>query len=135
MTRDDYNKALLLILVLREARGTGLDSIRAVAHVVRNRVQAGWGTWNQVMTAHNQFSSMVIRGDPNTVWYPADTDIDNLCSTIENVYDGKDIDLTHGALYYWNPQIATSGWFKDNIADNPDQHPQTGQFGPQVFYR
>lgn len=132
MTRDDFNKSLLLLLVYREARGEGPDGMRAVAHVVRNRVSKGWGDWIGVMTKPNQFSSLSVLGDGQTIVWPAATNVDSLTDMVESVYSGSDEDPTNGALYYANEVTATSGWYKTNIIDS-GQHPVTLHLGHHTF--
>lgn len=139
MTTPDYIKAILATLMWREDSGDGLQGMVAVGCVVRNRVLAGWngGDWLAVMTAHNQFSSMVIVGDPNTVRYPdpRDAKFQSLLWDVEKIYDGSVEDITGGALYYANLNIANSPWFFENIVQKPDAHPRTGTVGQQTFFK
>ncbi len=131
MTWDDYFKGLLALTLWREARGEGGNDLLAkrqalegVAWVVRNRVKAGWGGWGSVLTRKFQFSSLTAPGDSQLIRWPAIPDASFvLCMEIANhVYDcptrpWRDIGLdpTGGALYYYNPQTATSSWFTENV--------------------
>lgn len=135
MTRDDLNKSLLLILAWREARGDGLLAMRAVMHVVKNRVTAQWGSWDSMIEKHNQFSSISVLGDTQTIVWPKDSDGDGLFDLVEAVYNGTDSDNTNGALFYAREDedlIKTSPWYVHNIISNP-KHPIVAKIGTQTF--
>lgn len=59
-----WYKSMLALVLWREARGevktAGIDALRAVAHVIKNRVEATHlpDTWDDVITARWQFSSI-----------------------------------------------------------------------------
>jgi spore germination cell wall hydrolase CwlJ-like protein len=138
--QDDVNSAILC--VWKEARGDGSDAMRAVAHVIFNRVGApGFaGTLHGVIYGKNQFSSMSISTDPEfnlaaphagDVQYPSYV---NAASIVNAIVAGTDNDPTSGALYYANLKDSTSGWFFRNIANDPDNHPLRATIGQQTFY-
>jgi spore germination cell wall hydrolase CwlJ-like protein len=137
VTSDDFSKAMLALVLWREARNQSREGIRAVGHVIRNRVNAGWGDWIQVITAKNQFTSISHPGDPQLTLYPRSGDAAYLTilSLVDGIYDGSDADLTSGALYYWNPQTSDpQGWFASHIVADPAAHPQVAAIGAHVFY-
>jgi spore germination cell wall hydrolase CwlJ-like protein len=125
------DKSLLLIVCFREARGDGRDAMRAVAHVIANRVKAWKTDWISAITKPNQFSSMTVLGDSQTVVWPTEQDAVNLYVLISNVYDGTDPDNTNGALYYANEANVTSEWYKTYIMS--PTHPISATIGPQTF--
>ncbi len=133
VTKQEYEIFLLQRVGYLEARGEGCDGIRAVMHVVDNRVTAGWGNYTHVITAHNQFSSMSVLGDSQTIVWPIWEDpIFSMCGDLaDKVYGHTDPDLTNGALYYYNPATATSQWFMDNIATRP----KVATIGHHVFFK
>jgi spore germination cell wall hydrolase CwlJ-like protein len=110
--------------------------MQAVACVVRNRAQKWGGSIYSQCVAANQFSSLVIKGDPNTVRWPPTTSAtwQQAQDIAKGVVEGTLKDVTNGALYYWNAKIATSGWFKVNIAGNPESHPLISTIGDHEFY-
>jgi hypothetical protein len=133
MTPSDYEKALLALVMYREARGDGMEAMRAVGHVVANRVAAKWGDWSKVITKHDQFSSMSVLGDSqNIVWINPITQ--PLLDAAEAVYGGNDPDVTLGAMYYANERTEDSEWYKTNIINSPN-HPVTVIIGKQTFRR
>lgn len=129
MTLSDYEKALLAIVIFREARSDGVDGMAAVGSVVANRVKAGWGSWASVITKRNQFSSISVIGDSQTVVYPGDDVM--LFNLAESIYFGDIPDPTKGSLYYANEANVTSQWYKDNIMT--DAHPVLAVIGSQTF--
>ena len=133
MELDAYIKILLAILIWREARSDGVDAMRAVAHVVRNRVNAWHGTWINVITSKNQFSSISIIGDSQTVVWPREIDVSPF-SIANSIFDGTDPDNTGGALYYANEATENSGWYNQHIIDSPE-HPVLVKIGQQTFRR
>jgi len=143
MTYSDFSKAIIALTCLREMRGQGMNAMLAVAFVLRNRAAAGWHRGDAYLNAvaADQFSSMTIKGDPNTVWYPEepnDPEFVQLLQMMDEVFDEANprVDtVTNGAKYYWVPQNSTSSWFKDNIAGNPTEHPQCAVIGQTVFFK
>lgn len=135
MHEFDYNTFLLALTMQREARGEGRDGMRAVGHVVHNRNQAGWGTIYDCITKKNQFSSISVLGDSQTIHFPKPADFLNACYDAKRILDGEDSDLTEGALYYYNPKTATSPWFERTIAADPVNHPITLVLGSHQFFK
>jgi len=136
-TGDEFKGVLLALVAWREARGEGdspgekLDAMRAVMHVIRNRVAAGWGDWDDVITRRNQFAAMSVPGDSQLVVWP-DEDVPLFMAAMglaNTVYYGEDRDPTGGALYYANTKHLNqpwfSEWFRRDIVGNPTKHPQT----------
>jgi len=132
----DYNRVALAVLIWRESRGEGPDGMRATAHVVANRVRAHWGDYSKVIATKNQFSSMTVLGDSQTVLWPVrpNSMFEAAMDIAWKVYDETDIDITHNALYYANLDTITSQWFKEQILDKPDEHPITAKLGNHTFY-
>jgi len=142
-TFADFEKCLVALTCLREMRGEGMNAMLAVAFVLRNRAKAGWHRGSAYLNAValNQFSSMTIKGDPNTVWYPQepnDPDFIQLLQLMDEVFDEHNprVDtVTNGGMYYWVPADSTKGgWFEKNIANNPE-HPRCAVIGKTVFYK
>lgn len=137
-TIADFTKSLLAVLIWREDSSDGLQGMTAVGLVIRNRVRAGWngGDWCAVMEAHNQFSSMVILGDPNTIRWPdtRDPKFQAVLLKADNIYEGGEPDTTDGALYYANLVTMNSPWFLENILQKPEQHRRLGTVGAQTFF-
>lgn len=139
MKWDDYFKTLLALVIWREARGEGQDGMRAVAHVIRNRVVATHlpDRWEDVILGKNQFTSMTYAGDSQLVAWPKEPDekFEFAMRTAQRVYDGEDEDNTGGALFYANLKSATSGWFFTEIVGKPLDHPRTVTIGRHTFFK
>ena len=113
-----------------------------VLFVVRNRAKAGWneGSWTKIIEAHNQFSSISVVGNSQTVLFPDPRDPDFLAimQLVDSVYDDTRPDnLTQGALYYadLNAGVTPGGWFETNIVAHPDIHPRTAQIGTTTYFK
>jgi N-acetylmuramoyl-L-alanine amidase len=109
-----WEKSLLPLVVWREARGEGKEGMAAVLNVIANRVKQGKG-WAEVICSKNQFSSMSVLGDSQTVAWPNHADqrfLDSL-ALVEQLDSLPD--ATGGATFYWNPQTATSQWFAEAV--------------------
>lgn len=115
---DAYLKSLLAVTIWREARGESVEGMRAVAHVIRNRSKAWNQDWDKIISAKNQFTSMSHVEDSQLTMWPDDDSpqFKAIFEIASRVFEGKDVDLTNGAQYYWNPATATSQWFRDEIA-------------------
>lgn len=74
MTYSDYEKALLALVIWREARGESVRAKQAVADSIMNRVvnPKWWGrSLGEVISKKWQYSSMAAPGDPNLIAYPS----------------------------------------------------------------
>ncbi len=130
----DEDLKLVCLVMWREARGEGLEGMRAVSHVIKNRSLAWKQTWEQVIMAPNQFSSMTHPGDSQLNLYP-DYNSDSykaIADLAEQVYTGVDTDNTDGALYYANLATMNSPWFQHHIVD---QMEQVAVIGHHTFFR
>jgi hypothetical protein len=143
MTVEDFEKAQAVLLAWREERSNGSNGMLGVLFVVRNRAKAGWsgGDWLAVIDAHNQFSSISVLGDSQTVMYPdvRDPGFLQILQAVDSVYDDtrKDL-LTNGALYYADmasPGYTKGGWFDRTIAQDPVHHPRVAQIGTTTYFQ
>lgn len=118
MMWDDYRKFVLALTMWREASGEGREGMRAVGHVIWNRHMSEAADVITIIEGKNQFSSMTVAGDGQTVrWpHPPDAMFEVAMSLAELIPTGDD-DITGGSVFYWNPVTATSEWFKDRVAD------------------
>ena len=142
MEYDDADIHSMVLCVWKEARGEGMLGMRAVAHVIKNRVGAiGFpASLHEVIYDKNQFTSMSVPTDPefNLTAPPNDPQFAYSVAICPSVLNGDDVDPTYGAHYYENAATATSGWFARVIA-GPDGygtegHSLTSHIGKQNFY-
>jgi N-acetylmuramoyl-L-alanine amidase len=121
-----------------EARGEQQEGMRAVGHVIHNRVGAAGfpKTLRAVMLQPNAFSSL-LSTDPEYGKEPATNDPQySFClQTVPRILAGVDVDLTCGAHFYLNPQEAKSGWFFRHVVQDTVNHPLTVTIGKQNFYK
>jgi N-acetylmuramoyl-L-alanine amidase len=135
--QDEANSVALC--AWKEARGDGLAAMRAVMHVIANRVsQLGFPkTVHDVVYQKNQFTSMSVTSDPEFNLQPSadDTQFAFCMDLVDLVLKGDNPDITNGACYYDNPKTATSEWFERVIVSDTVNHPLTAVIGRQNFYR
>lgn len=124
---------LFALCLWREARGEGVEGMRAVAWVIWNRSRAWDRTIHDVIMGPNQFTSMTVdRNPPNPE--PDDIQMAEAAVIVKDILSSADtLDPTKGALYYYNPRTADSPWFTKNIVESPN-HPATVTIGNQEFF-
>lgn len=139
---DDDDVKDLALMGWKEARGEGLEGVRAVMHVANNRVgSSGFPhTLYGVIYGKNQFSSMSIQTDPQYHLSPPFGDglWSACCRLSQAILAKQDADITLGARYYANIATATSGWFFTHIS-GPDglgvgEHKLIVKIGKHNFY-
>jgi len=135
MTIDNFIKGQLAAFAWREAHHHGgLDNMRAVAFVIRNRVQAGWngGDWMAVLNHHGTIAAHI-----NEAPYP---DLRNpyfrlLLQAIDDIYHNNANDeLTLGAFFYAELGKIDSQWFIQNIVRDSEHHGRIAVVGPVTFF-
>lgn len=143
MVWTDWFKAVLALVVWREAQGEGEDGMRAVAHVIRNRVEATHieDSWDDVIEQKWQFSSLTAPGDAMLVRWPrhdSPTDqatFQTAMEIAERVYNGSDFDLTNGAHFYANLAVISTTSSFWAVANDTVNHPQTAKIGHHTFFK
>jgi hypothetical protein len=142
MDSATYEKALAALLCWREENGNGVNGMLGVLFCLRNRAKAGWemGQWSKLITTHNQFSSMTVKGDAELVQFPDlhDQNFVKVLQMVDGIYDGTTEDtLTNGGLYYYDPGpgVTPGGWFDRVILGNPEEHPRCATIGHTQFFK
>jgi spore germination cell wall hydrolase CwlJ-like protein len=113
MNWGNYYICLIALTAWREARGEGVDGMRAVLHVIRNRVMSQrFGDWAMVCTKKFQFSSMSAPNDPELILWPetGDAQFEQAYQLAVAVFAGTDADNTNGATFYFADSIPAPSW-------------------------
>lgn len=144
MTGQDFIKSIATLLAWREERSNGINGQLGVLFVLRNRQKAGWseGDLGKIMEGHNQFSSMSVVGDSQTVAYPdiRDPNFQKLLQFVDAIFNDENPmadSLTSGALYYADLTHAgfqKGGWFDRTILGNPQRFPRVAQIGTTTYF-
>jgi hypothetical protein len=160
MTLNDAQRAALALFAARAAgQDASLEQMKAIALCVRNRVKAGWhdGQWLTVIehsyeTAGNLPLARVILDPNNRALQRLIADIDDIyyglaaySTTAQNkattptaqrfAPDAGDLETAIGKCCYWAwVNRAFTPWFKENILDHPDRHPNRAQMGLMSFF-
>jgi hypothetical protein len=136
MTPGDYVVSNLANLMYSEPEDDALLGYQACGFVVRNRVLAGWegGDWLSVIQKHDTYSAnppagdRVLRlGNPHY-----NMEFRRVLSMAEAIYNGRERDITEGALWYGRLNNA-SPWFKENVIQRFG--PAVATIGKQSFWR
>jgi len=136
-----WDLCILALMMWREYRSGGKERMRACGHVANNRAIAQDKQMHVIITQDAQFTSInppKKTYDPQLDVWPQLPDVrfDEALDLADSILSDVDVDPTKGALYYWNPKIATKGgWFDRNIASNPAEYEMCHKSGLHVFYR
>lgn len=134
MTIETYTRAQMARFAIEEgARHGGVNNMLAIAHVLRNRVFAGWGDWLEVVTrAGEKRANLYVPDMPDM----RTNNIRVLLNRIDEIYTRGDLnDLTGGALFYVEPDKPLAEWFKAEVLDRPEDHPRCAHVGPVWFFK
>jgi hypothetical protein len=160
LTLNDVQRAALALFAARAAGSdASLEQMKAIAYCVRNRVKAGWhdGQWLTVIernyeTAGNLPLARVILDPNNRILQRLIADIDDIYyglvaytaagqnkMTVPTAQrfaaEGGDLEDAIGKSCYWCwLNRAFTPWFKENILDHPESHPNRTQMGLMAFF-
>ena len=139
MTYENYVKAKLVDLVIADAFVSGgVESMLAVAQVMKNRVDAGWegGDWLRVIE-----SAPDKRGteQPHIHINAREGNFRELLRRIDDVYYGvaEDDNVNNDSgksLYYAELHNINREWFQERILDDLDTHPRLATVGQLTFF-
>lgn len=134
---DYIDETLMALTIWREAKGEGYNGMLAVGCVIKNNAIAKKISIYEECTALNQYSSITVHSDPETISWPKiyDPSWKDAKYIAADILTGDVPDITKGAHFYENPKVASSGWFKNNIVNDPIKHPKTITLGNHVFYK
>lgn len=130
MTWDAWYTCLWALTAWREARGEDSEGMRAVLHVILNRLNLRrWGDADHLIESKWQFSSMTAPGDPMLVQWPDSPDpvFAKALELANLIYTGKDVDPTGGATHYFNPRVVLPTWAASMK--------KTATIGHHIFYK
>jgi hypothetical protein len=145
MTLNDLQRAALVLFAARKAGPKGsLDQMRAICHVLKNRMQAGWADNYLALIANadtgdgndlsgegqldlNDRRLQQIAKDVDDIYFgAADDEISRLCARA---------DKDKGPLLYWVfVDRPIKPWFRENIIARPQEHFQRGIVGFLYLY-
>jgi hypothetical protein len=144
MQGQQFLNAIAALLAWREEAINGINGQLGVLFVLRNRLKAGWshGDFGQIMEGHNQFSSMSVVGDGQTVHYPdvREPSFNKILQYVDSVFDPDNPladTLTNGAVYYADlnsPGFQKGGWFDRVILSNPTRFPVVAKIGSTTYF-
>lgn len=137
MTPGDYVKSQLATLMWNEDHADLLLGMTAAGLVVRNRVQGGWegGDWLKLIETFDRYSAsppaqprVLKLGNP----YKDDL-FRRVLGIAESIYDGREKDITYGALWYGRLDRCSDD-FKTKIVRSP-AHERIATIGLKQFFK
>lgn len=139
MNWNDWETALLALMMWRESRSQGNDGMRAVGMVAWNRHILSKRSLGLVITDDAQFTSINPPRktyDPQLDIWPTPTDIyfKAAMQIASEIVSGASPDITEGATFYYNPATSTSEWFRKVIVGG-DDYQLSARIGAHDFYR
>jgi hypothetical protein len=134
MTIDTFIRGQMARFAIEEgARHGGVMNMLAVAHVLRNRVFAGWGDWGEVIQRAPEKRAVIY---PPYMVNLRSSNVRVLLNRIDDVYTRADMeDLTGGALFYFEPGYPLADWFQREVIDKSEDHPRSAHVGPVWFFK
>lgn len=124
---------LFSLCIWREASGEGHEGMLAVAWVIWNRTISWKKTLTEVIMGQNQFTSMSVEKNPRNP-HAGDAQHADAQQIVSDVMSGAMLDPIHGACYYANLRISSSGWFFDHIVKDTVHHPVAAVIGKHTFF-
>jgi hypothetical protein len=149
VTLNDIQRAELACFAARAAgEGACLEVMISIAYCIRNRVRQGWhnGEWLQVLehadeVAANPPGPRVVLDAGSRSFQRLIQDIDELYFSSRNYNQNPSRDQMPaleeaiGNSCYWafinRPFTA---WFRENVLNRPQDHPQKANMGLLMFY-
>jgi hypothetical protein len=137
MTIETYVRAQMVRFAGEQAgRYGGVSCMLAIAFVLRNRVFAGWGSWLEVVErAPSRLANSDLKPDEmGPVLRSGNGRI--MLARIDEIYSRPDAeDITGGALFWVDPQLAIAPDFKREVIDRQAEHPRVAHIGPLWFFK
>lgn len=133
MTLEMYTRALMARFAITEGqRHGGVNNMLAVLHVLRNRVLAGWGDWQEVVDTADTRRGTIYGPTPINV---RTNDVRTILNRVDEIYTRVDQnDLTGGALFYVDQNCPMEEWFTREIIGRPEDHKRVAHIGPVWFF-
>lgn len=144
MNTDNFIKALLVERVWKEDHQNSINGLKCAAFLIRNRVNAGWGGWLQMIQRWEDYAGNVSGPFPN---YPNGNDplFRAILTGIDAIYDGSEVDkITQAenpitkkmtiALYMADLNKPLTPFFKERILADKENHKMCGQCGTLFLF-
>lgn len=133
MNLETYTRAMMVRFAVEEAqRHGGVNNMLAILHVLRNRVLAGWGNWQEVIDRAPYNRGTLY---PTTQINMSTNDVRTVLNRVDDIYTRADThDLTGGALWYIDSNFPVDEWFTREILNHPDDHKRSAHIGPVWFF-
>lgn len=144
MNLTELQRGALVLYAAREAgEHASVEQMRAIVHILRNRVQGGW--YENYLQAVEDAVHQAANEPRATALRLEDRRLQILCREIDDVlYGHADDEISrmcarqdkvHGPLLYWSfLDRAMRISFKETIVRKPEEHFQRGVLGMMYLY-
>lgn len=138
MTYENYIKGQLVRFCVNEAYHEGSSVlVLAIAQVLKNRVDAGWGEWIQVIENAPNYVGTIQPHRPKVE--PHEVLFRKILLGIDDIYygiadDGDVNNDEYKSLYYAELHNINRKWFIDNITSDLENHPRVAKVGQFDFF-
>lgn len=148
-----YIKNKICELAYFDGYEQGINGVTAVAHVFRNRIQAGWygGDWIQLLSAlqgKDRSFSANLAPYPTKLPDPRERTFQAILQDIDGIFSGYALDRVTcvprsesilavappAVLYYARLDQIDNPEFLENIVRRPDVHSRLAQVGLLYFF-
>jgi hypothetical protein len=135
MTAEGLVKAELVAFCYDEAVASGdVNSMLAIACVIKNRVDRGFGDWLDVLFNAGTISAHEF--GPTKKLDLGNGNLTTLMREVEDIYHGVFLDeFTDKCVYYCFVERPIRDWFAKHIIQRPQDHPQTATVGTMKLYK
>lgn len=139
MVPSDYVKSQIATLMFNESHDDLIIGMTAAGLVLRNRVQAGWegGNWLKLIETFDKYHFYPDAVEPRVMKLgnPYGDDLfRRILAIAEVIFDGREKDITCGALYYGRLDRCSED-FKRKIVRQPEAHPRIATVGLKQFFK
>jgi hypothetical protein len=141
VTFENYIKGRMVTFAVAEAlHHGGTQGMLAIAQVLKNRFDAGWGDWYNIVETAGDYRGTIV--DPPKL-DPRDLAFRELLRRIDDVYHGVADDSivnipgengTQRSLYYAELHNINRPWFRENVLRDLQDHPRLATVGPLTFF-
>jgi hypothetical protein len=148
MKADELVKGLLVERVWQEDHSNAIHGLHAAAFIIRNRVNAGWGSWLNMIYKYPDYAGNVagpVKEFPNL----NDSLFRRLLADVDTIYDGTMVDnITTSyapmmrpaigkattALYMADLNKPLTPFFKERILGDKENHRHCGVVGSLTLF-
>jgi hypothetical protein len=131
---QDLEKSMVVLAVWREAGEDIYQKYSVITNVIKNRQVKGLYRSHLCISDLDQFPSMTNENDHRLRLYPTESEnLKKLLDNLDNILEGKTVDITQGATYFGVVGEVMELWFRNLIESG--RYERTVQVAGLTFFR